>query len=369
MIFKRALQRELTYTALAILSVLLAIMLVAMMVRILGIAAQAQADPRDIFALTGLTVFGYLADILIVTLFASILFVLTRWSRHSETVIWLSCGVKLWQFVQPVAIFSVPLLATIAFFAFFGGPWMHQQSQQLKARFVQREAALLLVPGEFRELPSQHLVFFIATPSPSSLSSAQQKHTIFAASSQADQVSIILADHIRLTTGPDNAQFIVLENGYRYDGKPDQPDYRIMSFQRYGIRLDVPRTIPAATTKSRSTRDLIAITTAENRAELAWRMSLPIIAMNLMLLAIPLAYQNPRNSRVLNLIFAALIYLTYSNMLNLVQAKIAQEKLSFSIGVFSLHGFVFMIAVALFWLRAPNRSGWALIRRHLVRKR
>src|ERR1700710_3243003 len=89
MIFERSLQRELAYTAGAVFMVLLTIMLTTMMIRIVGFAASGQVDPRDVVVLIGLTVIGYLAVIMIVTLFVSILFVLTRWYRDSEMVVWL----------------------------------------------------------------------------------------------------------------------------------------------------------------------------------------------------------------------------------------------------------------------------------------
>ncbi|WP_049021995.1 LptF/LptG family permease, partial [Burkholderia cenocepacia] len=95
MIFERSLQRELAYTAGAVFMVLLTIMLTTMMIRIVGYAASGEIDPRDVLVLIGLTVIGYLAVMLVVTLFVSILFVLTRWYRDSEMVVWLASGVSL----------------------------------------------------------------------------------------------------------------------------------------------------------------------------------------------------------------------------------------------------------------------------------
>ena len=110
MIFERSLQRELAYTAGAVFMVLLTIMLTTMMIRIVGFAAQGQVDPRDVVVLIGLTVIGYLAVMLIVTLFVSILFVLTRWYRDSEMVVWLASGVSQTQLIKPIAVFSTPII-------------------------------------------------------------------------------------------------------------------------------------------------------------------------------------------------------------------------------------------------------------------
>ncbi len=53
----------------------------------------------------------------------------------------------------------------------------------------------------------------------------------------------------------------------------------------------------------------------------------------LTLLAVPLAYVNPRMGRSFNLVAAAFLYMLYSNCLNIVQSLIAQGKLGFWIGL------------------------------------
>jgi lipopolysaccharide export system permease protein len=74
-----------------------------------------------------------------------------------------------------------------------------------------------------------------------------------------------------------------------------------------------------------------------------------------MLLAIPLSYQNPRRSRTINLVMAVLIYLTYSNLLNVVQSWIEQGKMSFGVGIVGLHVLVALLVGFIFWLRIRNR--------------
>jgi len=117
MIFERSLQRELAYTAGAVFMVLLTLVLTTMMIRIVGFAASGEIDPRDVLVLIGLTVIGYLAIMLVATLFVSILFVLTRWYRDSEMVVWLASGVSLTQFIKPVGVFATPIIILIMLFA------------------------------------------------------------------------------------------------------------------------------------------------------------------------------------------------------------------------------------------------------------
>ncbi len=69
-------------------------------------------------------------------------------------------------------------------------------------------------------------------------------------------------------------------------------------------------------------------TARPERAELFWRISVPISALLLVLLAIPLSYVNPRMGRSFNLFTALFMYMLYSNCLNIVQSFIAQGRLS-----------------------------------------
>ncbi|AXF21451.1 LPS export ABC transporter permease LptF [Burkholderia pyrrocinia] len=350
MIFERSLQRELAYTAGAVFMVLLTIMLTTMMIRIVGYAASGEIDPRDVLVLIGLTVIGYLAVMLVVTLFVSILFVLTRWYRDSEMVVWLASGVSLTRLIKPIGVFATPIILLIAFFAFVGWPWSNQQSKMIKARFQQRDEISLLAPGQFRESATNHRVFFIEKMTPDQ----SKVQNVFVTSTENGKVNVVVSQTGHTETR-DGSRFVVLEDGRRYDGTPGQPNFKIMEFERYGVKITSNPVVNVPSTNSTPTLDLLRNPTRDNLAEFAWRAGLPLIALNLMVLGIPLAYQNPRRSRTINLVMAVLIYLTYSNLLNVVQAQIEQGKMSFGVGLVGLHALVAVIVAVIFWLRVRNR--------------
>jgi lipopolysaccharide export system permease protein len=89
----------------------------------------------------------------------------------------------------------------------------------------------------------------------------------------------------------------------------------------------------APTTKTTSTLDLVHEPTPGNLAELSWRVGLPVSALVLSVLAIPLSFVNPRAGRSLNLVMALLIYMTYNNLLSITQAWITQTRMSFTLGL------------------------------------
>jgi lipopolysaccharide export system permease protein len=84
------------------------------------------------------------------------------------------------------------------------------------------------------------------------------------------------------------------------------------------------------------------------QAELFWRLSVPILAVVLTLLAIPLSYGNPRMGRSFNLIAAVFLYMLYTNCINIVQSMIAQGKLELWAGLLLPHLAALLVVVLLF---------------------
>lgn len=70
--------------------------------------------------------------------------------------------------------------------------------------------------------------------------------------------------------------------------------------------------------------DLLQEDSNKARGELLWRIGIPVSALILALLAIPLSYVNPRAGRSANMLIAVLIYAIYSNLLWVAQAWVAQ---------------------------------------------
>jgi lipopolysaccharide export system permease protein len=75
-----------------------------------------------------------------------------------------------------------------------------------------------------------------------------------------------------------------------------------------------------------------------------------VSALVLSLLAIPLSFVNPRAGRSMNLVLALVLYMTYSNLLSITQASIAQSRVSITVGL-AVHILMVAVLVALFYRR------------------
>ena len=81
------------------------------------------------------------------------------------------------------------------------------------------------------------------------------------------------------------------------------------------------------------------------------RIGLPIGALVLALLAIPLSFVNPRASRSVNLLFALFTYMVYANVLSIVQAWVSQGRIGFNIGWWVVHAGMLGVLALLFYRR------------------
>jgi lipopolysaccharide export system permease protein len=130
-----------------------------------------------------------------------------------------------------------------------------------------------------------------------------------------------------------------------------------MEFERYGLRLDPkPPTRGDVSSKVRSTAELVANPTPRNLGELLWRLSLPISALLLALLAIPLSSMNPRVGRSINLGLALLIYVIYNNLSSVAQAWVAQGRVDFWLAVWPVHLLLALVVVTFFYARVAPRG-------------
>jgi lipopolysaccharide export system permease protein len=189
---------------------------------------------------------------------------------------------------------------------------------------------------------------------------------IFVYSEEGGEVGTTVAKRGYQETAANGDRFLVLESGRRYIGPPGSAEYKIIEFDKYAVRIEAKEMQDyRPSTKSQSSLDLFKSSKPEATAELIWRAGAPLSALVLCLLAIPLSFVNPRAGRSLNLMVAALAYMVYSNMLSIMQAWVAQEKIAPAVGMWTMHLLMLGLVVALFRMRlsvfslARLRSGRA----------
>jgi lipopolysaccharide export system permease protein len=354
MVFRRSLVRELTATAVALFLVLLGILFTNLVLRLLARAAGGTVAPEGVLALLGFNALFYFNILLSVALFLTVLLTLSRWYRDSEMIVWFTSGQSLTAWLKPILWFATPFLLAIVVLSLWLSPWAETRRLEYERQLESREELSLLAPGLFKEFRQAKLVVFIE--SINTLDGTIKN--VFLHSIDSDKDVTTVARSGRLEEAPNGDRFIVLQDGRRYEGTPGSADFRTAEFERLGRRIEPAevRALPASL-KALPTDVLVIADGAPERAELFWRISVPISALLLVLLAIPLAYVNPRMGRSLNLFTALFMYMLYSNCLNIVQSMIAQGRVSLLLGLVVIHSVAAAVVIALFLKRLAVR-GW-----------
>ena len=356
MIFDQALRRELSLTTGGVFLVLVTIVITTLVIRILGFAANGAVNPEDALVLIALATIGYLAVLLTVSLFIAVLIVLVRWYKDSEMIVWFASGLSIVSLIGPILRFATPLILIIALLAIFAWPWANRETTLISQRFQQRDDVSMVTAGQFRESAKAERVFFIEEIDVNN----REIKNIFVADSRNQRLSIAVAETGFIENSLTGEKNVILKNGRRYDGLPTQPDFRILEFDEYETKIRNKEFIdPPTRDRERNIQELLKERSPSNLAELLWRLGLPLMALGLVFIAIPLAYVNPRLGNYTAMFYAILIYLIYSNLLNLAQSSVAQSRLDFLVAIWPIHAIALLIAFFLIRNRInPSLKWW-----------
>lgn len=353
MIVFRYLSREVLVTLSAVTAVLLVIIMSGRFIKYLAQAAQGVLDPSVLLLIMAYRMPSFLQLILPLGLFLGILLAYGRLYLESEMTVLSATGMSQ----QKLAAYTLLPAAMIA--AFVGWLAMGLTPQGITAfeRILNEQDALTefdtLVPGRFQSLRGGMRVTYTQELSEdrTELGNVFISEKRVSSSGQGEGIGVLVAEKGRQEVRPDGSRYLILENGYRYDGLPGQADYRAIQYDTYGVLLPRPEiAVEVSEREASRTIDLFGTGDPRDWAELQWRFSLPILVMVVTLLAVPLSRVNPRQGRYLKLLPAILLYMVYLSLLIAARGSMDKGRLSPSIGVWPIHlVFLFIGLVLLYW--------------------
>lgn len=351
MIFRRALLRELTSNAIYVFVVLVAIFLAQILVKLIG-AASAGSLPMDaLVPMVGFRIITLLAPLIVISTFVAILLTLSRSWRDSEMAIWMSSGQSLMSWIRPVLTFALPLLAIAMVLSNALSPWAERRTIEFRRVLDARDELSFVAPGIFQEMRKNKQVFFIESVN---LLDGKIKNVFVFADDLAGP-SLIRAQEGSLYTDAGGDKYVVLENGNRVkrvSAKSAPNEYELARFDRYGVRMtgNEVKDDPLEE-RAKDTLTLLREGAPTGLGQVFYRLSVPLAGISLVLLAIPLAYVNPRLGRSINLIIAILLLMITLNLMNVVQTKIGSEVISLAAALFLFHASLAALVGAVFYRR------------------
>lgn len=355
MIFRRSLVSELTSSAGGVFTVLFSIVLTVGLVRVLGQAVGGRIDPAAVFEMMVYSSMLNLPQLLTLSLFISVLMVLMRHWQDNEIVVWFSSGgLSLLHWIRPVLRFSIPVILLIALMSVVLSPWSRSQIERLSTEFEQRDDVNRITPGRFIEAGDGR-VFFIEEVSEDG---TKVKNVFMNERGKAGQEIVVKAQSGEIRVTGEGERFLTLHDGRRYAaaGKSDA-SWQVADFDRYELKLDIKadQSYGAEDVDEMTMVELLGVHTPRAYAELAWRLTWPLAALNLVLLAIPLSYCNPRAGRSMSLIIALLVFICYLNGVSLmrswIRAQTMAPTLAFLVLNLSVTALVALLFVRRVWMQ------------------
>jgi len=350
----RYLSREVLLTLSAVSAVLLVIIMSGRFIKYLAQAAQGALDPGVLFLIMGFRLPGFLELILPLGLFLGILLAYGRLYLDSEMTVLAATGMSQ-QRLLAYTLAPATLVALIVAWLSMG---LAPQGVAQVAKILNEQDALTefdtLVPGRFQAMRSGTRVTYTQEMS----DDRSQLGGIFISekrlSKEGDKergITVLVADKGRQEIQPDGSRYLILENGYRYDGNPGAADYRAIKYDTYGVLLVKPEvSSDISEREALTTRELIGSDEPRHQAELQWRISIPLLVFVVTLLAVPLSRVNPRQGRFLKLLPAILLYMAYLSLLIAARGALDKGKIPMSLGLWWVHGLFLLIGLTLqFW--------------------
>lgn len=347
--------RELATNAVAIFVGLFFILLTVILIRLLSQAAGGRLPADAVLSLIAFSALNHLGTLLALTLFMAVLLTLTRMYRDSEMVVWFASGVSLTAFVWPVLRFALPVVLVITTLSGFLSPWAQARALAYRQQLESRDDVSRVSPGTFREGSGGKRLFFVESLAEDD---AEVKN-VFVLLRQENALGVIVAAQGTVEREPNGDRFAVLRDGRRYDGSPGSPDFRVTRFDRYAVRIEAVEVgALEESPRTATTEGLLSNPLPPYAGELSWRIGLPVAALLLALVAVPLSFVNPRAGRATNLVFAVFVFAAYVNLLGVVRAWIAQGKLDLVTGVSALHATMAVLVLLFFLHRSGALGRW-----------
>jgi len=351
-IVDRYLVRETVLTWAAVTAILMLILLSNRFALLLGDAAAGRLPRDTVFELLGLASVSYFIVVIPVSLFLAVMLALGRLYRDSEMTTLMACGVSPGQIYRPLMGIAVILAIILAGLSLEVAPWAVRLTTIIK-NYGQHNAQVgSFESGRFKVDQNGRGVLYAAGVS----GNGHELQNVFMQGPNGKRQDVISANSgTRQVSGDSGAGTLVLHDGYRYDGIPGQADFRSVQFAEHGIRIlpSEPNLGPESYA-AMPTHMLLNSSATAAASEFQWRLSVPLAALLLTLLAVPLARTSPRQGRYGKLFAAILAYVIYSNLVGIARVWLEKNIVPRSIGIWWVPALLLLATSVLLY----QQYGW-----------
>jgi lipopolysaccharide export system permease protein len=362
-ILDRYILREVLISWVSVSGVLLAILLTNQVARVLERAAESQYPRGVVLELIALGAVQYLSLVLPVSLLLAVVLGLGRLYHDSEMSAAQACGAGSRPVFLPVLGFTALLAALIAVLSLQVSPAASARILDLRREALRAGQFAPISPGKFSTFGGGSTVVYAQGAD----KDGTLRH-VFVQRSRGRLMEIALAQRAThaYSEGGD-LQVITLYDGERYEGIPGERKFRIVRFKENSIPVRLPALSGGAVAReAMPTGVLAASSDRAQRAEFHWRIALPLMAIVMAVVAVPLARLRPRQGRYARVGFAVLIFFVYINLMIAGRTWIEKGVTPEWLGLWWVHVVVGVLSAAI--LFTPRWTARVRYRRNMARR-
>lgn len=343
-ILQRYILRELLGQFAGVTIALAAILLVYQIGQVLARAAQMQYPRGLVLELFALGAAENFAILLPLGLLLGTVLALGRLWFDGEMVAAQACGYGRREAWVPVALLAVPVALLSAWLNMGLAPQAAARRAALAAEAVRAGLAVPFEAGRFRSFDDGRTVVYARTASEDG-----ELRSVFIKQSDGGRLATTVAESARREIGPDGlSQLIVLRDGERVEGVPGGQQYRTLRFSELRIPLAAPAPIARRERlDEKPTLKLLGSGERVDRAELQWRVGLPIMVLIIAACALPIGRLQPRHGRYSRVWLAILLFAVYGNLATAARTWFEHGVSPPALGMWWVHVVFALLALAL----------------------
>lgn len=334
------------------LAVTFVIIVIFLVLRGMGFLSQAAEGVIPVSGVAILVLFkmvSYLDMLIPLMFYIAAIMVLNRWYAENEMAVLASAGMGLSYFLKPMSFLVFLLTSVVIAFSFYLTPLANEKSYLFEQNLRNSSEVSGVITGKFVEGKGGNGVYFVEEYNRKD----DNYENVFVYRSSFDREGVVVAEKAyRTEDEATEDQFLVLLNGSRYEGNPGSPDYRVIDFEKYALRIE-PKNIKKVRLKPKSMSNG-QLRDSKNPAmvsEWYWRIAKVFVLPILALYALALSHVDARQGKSTGLVLAFMVYITYYYLLGYTVALIKKGDAATGMPIWIVHGVYFVFAVYCFYRR------------------
>lgn len=342
MIIARYIIKEIAQTLFAVCLVLMLIGLSGQLVGIFSEVATGDLSVSIVMMLFGLKSLSMLLIILPLSFYIAVLMTLSRFYQNNEMAAISASGISQIYIVKIVVSFALLVSILVGVFSFQITPWAMGIQQEIVSKSENTSEIEGMTAGRFREVSDG--VMYIE-----SLTDDRTKmQGVFLQQRLKNNEELLIRAELgkRETSKQTGDQFMIFENGVRYQRTPGKLDYSVIEFEQHGVRIHEK----SSTTKNKKhkalpTLDLLKSNNLTYKAEFHSRLAPVILCLLLSALAVPLSQTSPRQGQYLRLGLGLLVYIVLINFIIIGNSWVANGEVPSIVGLWWIHALMLLIVI------------------------